>query len=109
MTSAETKSKILEACHNDRVGGCHFGRDKTAFKVSQRYYWKKINSDVDDWAVAAEGIFVLGGWPRRARTNFYATLYACRVLRKCSRGTLGNVQHALVTSLKARGRDTKLV
>ena len=48
VTSAETKSKILEACHNDRVGGCHFGRDKTAFKVSQRYYWKKINSDVDD-------------------------------------------------------------
>ena len=59
------------------------------------------------YPVAAEGIFVLGGWPRRARTNFYATL--CRVLRKRSRGTLDNVQHALVTSLKARGRDTILV
>ena len=58
-------------------------------------------------AVAAEGIFVLGGWPRRARTNFYSTL--CRVLRKRSRGTLDNVQHALVTFLKARGRDTILV
>ena len=50
--------------------------------------------------VAAEDIFVLGGWP----PNFYATL--CRVLRKRSRGTLDNVQHALVTFLKARGRDT---
>ena len=47
--NSDTKSKILEACHNDRVVGCHFGRDKTAFKVSQRYYWKRINSDVDDW------------------------------------------------------------
>ena len=39
--------------------------------------------------------------------HFYATL--CRVLRKRSRGTLDNVQHALVPSLKARGRDTILV
>ena len=38
---------------------------------------------------------------------FCATL--CPVLRKRSRGTLDNVQHALVTSLKARGRDTILV
>ena len=49
VINSDTKSKILEACHNDRVGGCHFGHDKTAFKVSQRYYWTRINSDVDDW------------------------------------------------------------
>ena len=42
--------------------------------------------------------------PRAAWKIYYATL--CRVLRKRSRGTLDNVQHALVTSLKARGRDT---
>ena len=53
--------------------------------------------------MAVEGIFVLGGWPK----TFYATL--CRVLRKRSRGTLDNVQLALVTFLKARGRDTILV
>ena len=39
----------MEACHNDAVGGCHFGRDKTAAKVSARYYWKSINNDVADW------------------------------------------------------------
>ena len=49
ITSSEVKSKILEACHDERVGGCHFGRDKTAFKVSQRFYWKRINQDVEDW------------------------------------------------------------
>ena len=54
-------------------------------------------------SVAAEGICVLGGW----RENIYAML--CRVLRKRSRCTLDNVQHALVTFLKARRRDTILV
>ena len=47
--SREVKSKILEACHDDPVGRCHFGGDKTAFKVSQRFYWKRINQDVEDW------------------------------------------------------------
>ena len=40
-----TKQKILEACHNDAVGGYHFGRDKTAAKVSARYYWKTLSND----------------------------------------------------------------
>ena len=44
-----TKRKILEACHNDAVGGCHFGRDKTAAKVSALYYWKTLSNDVADW------------------------------------------------------------
>ena len=36
VTEKKTKRKILEACHNDTVGGCHFGRDKTFAKVSTR-------------------------------------------------------------------------
>lgn len=44
-----TKQKILEACHNDAVRGCHFGRDKTAAKVAAQYYWTTINNDVADW------------------------------------------------------------
>ena len=49
VTENKTKRKILEACHNDTVGGCHFGRDKTFAKVSARYYWKGIKQDVNDW------------------------------------------------------------
>ena len=49
VTDTKTKQKILEACHDDRVGGCHFGRDKTATKVTARYYWKGIIQDVDAW------------------------------------------------------------
>ena len=29
-----TKMRILKACHDDAVGGCHFGRDKTAANLS---------------------------------------------------------------------------
>ena len=32
VSDSRTKLKILEACHNDSVGGCHF--NKTAAKVS---------------------------------------------------------------------------
>ena len=39
--------KIIDACHDDTVGGCHFGRDKTVDKVTSRYYWKKIYGDVE--------------------------------------------------------------
>ena len=43
------KKRILESCHNDMLGGCHFGRDKTAAKVTSRFYWKGMNKDIDDW------------------------------------------------------------
>ncbi len=43
------KQVILEACHDNRVGGCHFGRDKTIEKVSSRFFWKGIHKDVEKW------------------------------------------------------------
>ena len=43
------KHAILEACHDSRFGGCHFGRDKTTEKVSSRYYWKGLHKDVEEW------------------------------------------------------------
>ena len=49
VTETKTKRQILEACHDDRVGGCHFGRDRTFAKVSARFYWKGIKEDVNDW------------------------------------------------------------
>lgn len=29
--------QVLEGCHSDKLGGGHFGRDKTAKKISERY------------------------------------------------------------------------
>ena len=49
ITEAHTKCIILGACHDDCVGGCHFGQDKTVAKVSARFYWKGIHKDVANW------------------------------------------------------------
>ena len=49
VVELSTKKRILESCHNDMLGGCHFGRDKTAAKVTSRFYWKGMNKDIDDW------------------------------------------------------------
>ena len=46
---ASIKKKIVESCHNDKLGGCHFGCDKTAVKVTARFYWKGMNQDIDNW------------------------------------------------------------
>ena len=43
-----SKTRILEACHDDRVGGCHFGRDRTIDKIAARYYWRGIY-DSEEW------------------------------------------------------------
>ena len=43
------KQLILEACHDNLIGGCHFGRDKTVDKVSSRFFWKGIHKDVEKW------------------------------------------------------------
>ena len=57
VTEIKTKRQILEACHDDRVGGCYFGHDKTFAKVSARFYWKGIKEDVRDW-VKRNGICI---------------------------------------------------
>ena len=50
VSYSSTKLKILEACPNDIVGGCHFGQDITGAKISAQYYWKTINQNIaDDW------------------------------------------------------------
>ena len=49
IVDEKLKEQILEACHNDRVGGCHFGRDRTSDKVTARYYWLVINKYVENW------------------------------------------------------------
>ena len=53
------KLQILEACHEDRTGGCHFGRDKTLQKIAQRYYWKGICNDTENWVSTRVNIIVV--------------------------------------------------
>ncbi len=40
------KQQVLEAVHSSKLGGGHFGRDKTLGKLSERYYWVGMVDDV---------------------------------------------------------------
>ncbi len=42
------KNRILEAYHCNINGGGHFGRNKTFLKLSERYFWKAMKTDVAD-------------------------------------------------------------
>ena len=47
--SDEKKQKqVLQSLHDDPVGGCHFGRDKTRDKVCSRYFWHGQCDDIDE-------------------------------------------------------------
>ena len=43
------KQQGLEGCHSDKLGGGHFGRDKTFSKVTERFYWVGIIEDVKEF------------------------------------------------------------
>lgn len=46
---AETqKMQALEGCHSDKLGGGHFGRDKSLAKIAERYYWAGMADDVQE-------------------------------------------------------------
>lgn len=48
------KEAILEGCHADPLGGGHFGRDKTAAKIAERYYWLGMMSDVKSFCLSCD-------------------------------------------------------
>ena len=45
VTSVEEQRFILKACHSDPTSS-HFGVTKTWQRVSERFYWKGLASDV---------------------------------------------------------------
>ncbi len=47
------KQAVIEGCHSDAFGGGHFGRDKTYFKVTERFYWNGIMKDIKSIASPA--------------------------------------------------------
>ncbi|XP_042222320.1 uncharacterized protein LOC121866680 isoform X1 [Homarus americanus] len=49
---------ILKACHDNPATGGHFGRGKTFRKISQRYYWKGMKKDVQEYVKACTKCFV---------------------------------------------------
>ena len=45
------KQSVFEGCHcaELHVGGGHFGRDKTFYKISERFYWRGMVDDVKEF------------------------------------------------------------
>ncbi|CAG2216017.1 unnamed protein product [Mytilus edulis] len=46
VITRDQKSSILKLCHIDN--GCHMGMEKTFYKLSERYYWKGMSTDLKD-------------------------------------------------------------
>eukprot|EP00731_Ephydatia_muelleri_P007412 Em0003g1660a len=44
----EDQKRVMEACHDDKLGGGHFGRDKTLQKICSRFYWQNMTNDVKE-------------------------------------------------------------
>ena len=40
---------ILNAYHDNPTGGGHFGRDRTYSKISERYYWFGMKTEIDNY------------------------------------------------------------
>jgi hypothetical protein len=43
------RSDVMEAFHNDSLGGGHLSYDRTLEKVRTRFYWENMNDDVASW------------------------------------------------------------
>ncbi|KAL5500016.1 hypothetical protein EMCRGX_G011506 [Ephydatia muelleri] len=44
----EDQKRVTEACHDDKLGGGHFGRDKTLQKACFRFYWHDMTNDIKE-------------------------------------------------------------
>ncbi|KAL5494076.1 hypothetical protein EMCRGX_G015347 [Ephydatia muelleri] len=44
----EDQKRVTEACHDDKLGGGHFGRDKTLQKACSRFYWHDMTNDIKE-------------------------------------------------------------
>ena len=48
---------ILSAFHSNPITGGHFGTEKTYQKIAQRYYWKGMKKEIDDYCKKCEKCF----------------------------------------------------
>ena len=49
ISDEQKQKQLLESFHDDPLGGCDFGRDKTRDKVSSRYFWHEQYDSIDEY------------------------------------------------------------
>ena len=52
-------SSILNAYHDNPTTGGHFGRDKTHNKIRERYYWKGMKKQINNYIKSCKKCFVV--------------------------------------------------
>ncbi|CAF0897104.1 unnamed protein product [Adineta steineri] len=62
----ELRRTILRIYHDTAANGAHFGRDKTLYKIKQRYFWPSMYKDIDNYIKSC--ILCAQYNPRRRKT-----------------------------------------
>eukprot|EP00731_Ephydatia_muelleri_P015163 Em0008g883a len=48
IVDKESQMKVITSCHDQKLGGGHFGRDKTLQKICSRFYWHVITKHIKE-------------------------------------------------------------
>ncbi|CAF1415622.1 unnamed protein product [Rotaria sordida] len=49
VPQGDFRKTILQIYHDTAANGAHFGRDKTIYKIKQRYFWPSMYKDIDNY------------------------------------------------------------
>ncbi|CAF1515036.1 unnamed protein product [Rotaria magnacalcarata] len=66
VPQGDLRKTILNIYHDTAANGAHFGRDKTMYKIKQRYFWPSMYKDIDNYAKSC--ILCAQFNPRRQKT-----------------------------------------
>ncbi|CAF4618994.1 unnamed protein product, partial [Rotaria sp. Silwood2] len=66
VPQGEIRKTILNIYHDTAANGAHFGRDKTMYKIKQRYFWPSMYKDIDNYVKSC--ILCAQFNPRRQKT-----------------------------------------
>ncbi|CAF1408885.1 unnamed protein product, partial [Rotaria sordida] len=66
VPQGDFRKTILQIYHDTAANGAHFGRDKTIYKIKQRYFWPSMYKDIDNYVKSC--ILCAQHNPRRQKT-----------------------------------------
>ncbi|KAL5497061.1 hypothetical protein EMCRGX_G013457 [Ephydatia muelleri] len=48
IVDKESQMKVITSCHDQKLGGGHFGRDKTLQKICSHFYWRDMTKHIKE-------------------------------------------------------------
>lgn len=49
IVNKDSQMKVIVSCHDQALGGGHFGRDKTIHKICSRFYWRDMTKFIKEY------------------------------------------------------------